>query len=408
MAISFCLGLIIEKCNMTSIYFFPWLDISKTIDFGSVLLEPYGRGQLPGDQKNITQSEIDEVMNFYKTSPTESVQNCTLVRLTGREIGEDISDDNKSFLRVFSEILCFSNISERTYFSLSNNYCCKEDFSLHSHGWQAEHFDGFIVIPSRRRDGFSRNMTDSEYGAYHLPHNANKSSNLEENPPLLQSLLQAFQNMSDNQWGDIYECVINYNLANTDNSLVAPEAEMVLLHAAFDAIFRDIRDNTKKRTNVFQSYIGNTLKTIADMQDDSCMASVIDERDNGKNLPLIEHWISDFKIARGHHAHGGSTRNYPSKWSQRNHLVLGSFVLPLLLKKRLQTAGFYKWSHEDQAKLIAFESLIQFDHFSAKWFVDVRKRNEHPWYKALQAAEKEANLRDTEDAVRLDLTRFCS
>ena len=113
---------------MTSIYFFPWLDISKTIDFGSVLLEPYGRGQLPGDQKNITQSEIDEVMNFYKTSPTESVQNCTLVRLTGREIGEDISDDNKSFLRVFSEILCFSNISERTYFSLSNNYSLRNIF----------------------------------------------------------------------------------------------------------------------------------------------------------------------------------------------------------------------------------------------------------------------------------------
>lgn len=388
---------------MTSIYFFPWLDAPKTIDFGSVVLEPYERGQLPGDQKRITQAEIDEVMNFYKASPTESVQNCLLIRLPDHQIGEDLNEDEKSFLRVFGELLCFSHIAERTYFGWDYHYCCKEDFAVHGHGWPSERFDGHIVIHTRRRDGISYNMTDAEYGAYHRPHNANKSSNLQESPPLLQPLLQAFQNMNDDQWGDIYECVINYNLANTDNALIAPEAEMVLLHSAFDAIFRDVGDKPKERTKVFQAYMGTPLKTAADLEDDSCLADLIIKRDNGKNLSLVEHWIRDFKLTRGHHAHGGTTRNYPGLWSQPNHLVLGSFILPLLLKKRLESAGFHTWSHEDQANLAAFERLIQYNHFSDKWCDDVRKRSEHPWYQARQAARQEASRKEMEDIVRQTL-----
>ncbi len=385
---------------MTSIYFFPWLDAPKTMDFGSVLLEPYERGQLPGDQKNITQSEIDEVMNFYKTSPTESVQNCFLIRLPDHQIGEDLSDDEKSYLRVFGELLCFSHIAERTYFGWDPHYCCKEDFSVHGHGWPSERFDGHIVIHTRRRDGVSYNMTDAEYGAYHRPHNANKSSNLQENSPLLQPLLQAFQNMNDDQWGDIYECVINYNLANTDNALIAPEAEMVLLHSAFDAIFRKVEDNPKDRAKVFHDYVGCPLKTITDLQDDSCLATPITKRDNGKNLSLIEHWIRDFKLTRGHCAHGGTTRNYPGIWSQKNHLVLGSFILPLLVKKRMKSAGFYRWSHTDQANLAAFERLVQYDHFSDKWCGDIRRRSEHPWNRVQKAAQDEASHREIDDIIR--------
>lgn len=385
---------------MTSIYFFPWLDAPKTIDFGSVLLEPYECGQFPGDHECITQADIDRVMDFYKTSPTESVQSCLLIRLPNRKIGEDLSEDEKSYLRVFGELLCFSHIAERTYFGWDYHYCCKEDFELYGQGWASDRFDGHIVIPSRKRDGITYNMTDDEYGAYHRPHNANKSSSLQEEPPLIQPLLQAFQNMNDDQWGDIYECVINYNLSNTDNALIVPEAEMVLLHSAFDAIFRDVGNNPKERTKVFQAYMGRSLKTAADPQDDSCLADLIIERDNGKNLSLIEHWIRDFKLTRGHHAHGGTTRNYPGLWSQPNHLVLGSFILPLLVKKRLESAGFYTWSHEDQANLEAFERLIQYNHFSDKWCDDVRKRSEHPWYQARQAARQEASRKETEDIVR--------
>jgi hypothetical protein len=384
---------------MTSIYFFPWLDAQNSIDFGSVLLEPYERGELPGNQERITQDEIDAVLNFYKTSPTENVQRCLLIRLPSRQIGEDLNEDEKSYLRVFGELLCFSHIAERTYFGWDYHYCCKEDFAVHGHGWSSERFDGHIVIHTRRRDGVSYNMTDAEYGAYHRPHNANKSSSLQENPPLLQPLLQAFQNMNNDQWGDIYECVINYNLANTDNALIAPEAEIVLLHSAFDAIFRDVGDNPKERTKVFQAYMGRALKTIADLQDDSCLADLIIKHDNGKNRSLIEHWIKDFKLTRGHHAHGGTSRNYPGLWSQPNHLVLGSFVLPLLVKKRLESAGFYTWSHEDYANLSAFEGLIQYNHFSEKWCDDVRKRSEHPWYRASQAVRQEVSKREMEAIV---------
>lgn len=385
---------------MTSIYFFPWLDAPKTMDFGSVLLEPYERGKFPGDQELVTQAEIDEVMNFYKASPTENIQSCLMIRLPNKKIGEDLSEDEKGFLRVFAELLCFSHIAERTFFGRDYHYCCKEDFAFHGHGWASERFNGFIVIQSRRRDGFNQNMTDAESAAYHRPHNANKGSNLQEQPSLLQPLLQAFKNMDDSLRVDIYECIINYNLANTDNALITPEVEMVLLHSAFDAIFRKVGDCPARRAEVFQNYFDKSLIGVERLKKDSCLVDPITKRDKGKKLSLIEHWINDFKLTRGHCAHGGTTRNYPGIWSQKNHLVLGSFILPLLVKKRMESAGFYRWSHTDQANLAAFERFVQYDHFSDKWCGDIRHRSKHPWNRVQKAAQKKASTREIGDIIR--------
>jgi hypothetical protein len=384
---------------VTSIYFFPWLDVPKTIDFGSVLLEPYRRGRLPGNQEYITQSSIDKVMDFYKDSPVESVSSCAMLRLKDYKIGQDITESEKEFLRIFAELLCFSHIAERSYFCSDIHYCCKEDFALHSQWWNSAEFDGFITVPSRRRDGYKLNLTDAEYDAYHCPHNANKSSNLLEIPSLIIPLLNAYKAMNAKQLGNVYECIINYNLANTDNALISTEAELVLLHSAFDAIFRDVDNNSIKREEFFKSHIKCSLKTVSNFETDSCLANSIIQKDNNKQLSLIYHWLEDFKSMRGHCAHGGTIRNYKGLWSQRNHLVLGSFVLPLLLKKQLEIAGFYNWSHEDQANLESFEKLIQYDHFNQKWFEDIRRSSDHPWNRIRKLSMREANRSETKDVI---------
>lgn len=373
---------------MPALYFLPWIKTRHALDLGPVVLEPYERGQLPGNQPSITQNEIDGVLSFYKTGPNETVQECILIRPSNRPIGQELDDEEQAFLRIFMEAFCFSQLTERRYFEQGFNYCCREDFIIHGHSWLGR-FDGHIVIPSRRRDGRSLNLTDAETDAYYCPHNANRTASIHESPELLAPLLSARSAMDENHWGNLYECITAFNLANTDNALFTHDTEMVLLYGAFEALFRKIASGSRRRADFIRNQLGRTLIGVDGIAADSNLAR--DERWQNSDRPLIEHWLRDFKDSRGHLAHGGTTRNYPGHWSVLNHLMLGTFLLPLLVKIRLAQSSVYTWSEQDQAALSSFERLLQYDHFDPQFFADLRKRYEHPWLRIGREAFREAS-----------------
>ena len=220
---------------MPAIYFYPWLDGSN-IDIGPFTLERYERRKKPGNQKQISQSQIDSIMSFYRNSPKEYLKSCLLVRPKVKDFGEELNDDEKLLLNSFTEILCFCYLSERKFFSQNVNYCCKEDFQLYSHGWSGD-FDKMIVVTSRRRDGYSMNLIDNNYSIYLRPHHTNPSSELSVVPALVSSLMGLACSENDkSKWNSLYESIINFNLANTDNPLITQESEIISLYSSFQSV----------------------------------------------------------------------------------------------------------------------------------------------------------------------------
>lgn len=384
---------------MPSIYFFPWLNAPRPLQYGDVVLEPYVRGEAPGDQPSVSQTDIDGLMDFYRMGPSEPLQMCLLIRRQDRAIGEHVSDDDSASFRLFAEILCCGSLSERSFFSHDGNYCSKDDFQLHGYGWPGK-FDGHIVIPSRRRDGRALNLTDAEYGSYLRPHNSNRWVSLNENSPLLLALLSASKILPPKKWAAIYTSIANFNLANTDSSQITPDAELVLLYAGFQAIFGKLDDNSKAQALLIGEYLGKPPRGLSEMADTAIKKAIIAR--HGANTPksILQLWLEDFRSSRGEIAHG--QQGYRSTWSLPNHLALGSFLFPLLLKKHLQSLDVYRWTTRDQVDLQSFEHLIQYDHFDAELFGETRKRLDHPWYKARVAARNEAQsaeLRKTLEEV---------
>ena len=363
---------------MPALYFFPWLSAQAPLKFEQLTLEPYQRSLRPKEGLSVTLAEIDKLLDFYRTGPNETIDECLLVKFDGQSIGDEINDDQRSFLGSFAQLLCCSYLSDREYFTQYSNYWCADNFQLHAQGWRNP-FDGHVVISSRRRDGRSLNLTDAEFDAHYRPHNAAGRSTLQPPSALIQALLSC---SATDAWPGLYVGISNFNLANTDRELMTPETEMVLLYGAFQAVFDNVPDQAREHASLLRSYLGTEGFLIADVISDSNIKDKLLSRyRQGTPKSLLEIWFDEFRAMRGHFAHGKARDGYPAIWSADNHLTLGTFLFPLLLKRRLAAMDHYEWSQQDQADLACFENLLQYNHFANQWFENVRDRHKHPWHR---------------------------
>jgi hypothetical protein len=83
----------------------------------------------------------------------------------------------------------------------------------------------------------------------------------------------------------------------------------------------------------------------------------------GKYDTIRERWVRDLFRLRGDYAHGRVDAQYPAAWTTRDHLLLASFVVPLILKLELAGRGLYTFKDSDSDGIDAFEALCCADHY---------------------------------------------
>lgn len=109
-------------------------------------------------------------------------------------------------------------------------------------------------------------------------------------------------------------------------------------------------------------------------------------------------WVKDFYNLRSKLAHVELGHKYPAIWSTRNHLLLASYVFPLVLKCLLVKKGAYQFTKDDQLRINAFEKLVCQDHFGP-----VKNRsvpNSHPWNQILHDAGWEEAKRHALETIQ--------
>lgn len=355
--------------SMSMLAFLPWLSLKKSIVVGEFELIPYLRDLQPAGQGTQLQGILDRVLAPYR-SGAQPISSATLIRIDNNEFICDFTEEERAALFIICELLAISGLAVREYFTYGG-YQNRDNFRLVIQAF-ATAGEG-AAITSRRRDGSNMNYWDeSSYKVQkpeHIPLETNRIDHL-----LLDALVQA---RNSKHWERIYEALLSFNLANTDNAEVSEHIEAVLLTSAFERLL----DCRSGKENELAKQFTRVCSPSQNLVLQSCSALENSEITNRfkRASTIREMWIRDFFRLRGNLAHGNIESRYTPVWSLRNHLLLASYAFPIALKCELATLGLYAKTENDQEAVDMFEPLTCEDHF--RQVLNRHNPREHPWNK---------------------------
>jgi len=373
---------------MSMLAFFPWLEVSEPVTAGEFELLPFRRGVAPSGRGTTDQAIYDRLLAPYHSGGAP-IGHATLARIAGDDLTRDRSDDERGALFVFSELLSMSGLAARDFFGLGLTYHNRDNFRLVVQGFSDDR--GGAAITTRRRDGSTLNFWPGDDYRVQKPEHVSLGRSLLD-LELLKALLDSRE--SEN-WNSLYEAILSFNLSNTDSSDVSEHIEAVLLVGAFERLLGCHRG---KEDDLVGRFV--TILTPTENKQPGAVTFLGTSARRFRNSPTVrDMWIRDFFRLRGNLAHGKIQSLYQPVWGLRNHLLLGSFVFPLVLKLVLRAAGAYGLSLTDQEAIDMFEEQACHDHFAP--VADRNDSRSHPWNRV----REEAVHRRLERSLAAELSR---
>ena len=337
---------------MSEILFFPWLLIKEPISFGKFGLYPYDKRS---EVTNIIDGRLKSILNNYLrcfyVDENRTVYATTLLSINNKfeiEFNESLSNE----LAFLVELIAFCGLGSRDFFKNGVNYCNKDNFQLKRFSI-TENQIAYKKI-TRRRDGATANGISANKFRENKPEHVILSVvNLDKE--LLNSLVEAQSNLHASIWDNIFEGILNFNLANTDSSSITINIELVFLVSGFERLLNSKHGKEDDLANKFIKAF-ETFQTIEIKDCVRCNANTLKRFTKCKSVREI--WIRDLFRLRGDLAHGKIIKNSTSVWSINEHLVLGSFIFPLVAKILLNKLNVYNLSKNDSLSVDGFESFL--------------------------------------------------
>ena len=371
---------------MSTLAFYPWLQLRDPHVVDGVHLIPYQRGKSPYESK--TQESIDTILARYFNRPDTQLSKATLAIFDNNAPTAPLSEDQISKLFSITQIITTAGLAQRQFFTHPLTYCNSQLFKLIVQNFTSE--NNAIAITTRRRDGSTQNLiTGITYRVVQAEH-IHSPLAVEIDFPLVDGLLKARQH---NDYPSINEAILGFNLANTDSEDIAERVEIVLLCGAFERLFGCKNGKSDDLAKAFCAAF--VLSTPLDPK----TSPRTDNLESGIKS-VREIWILDFFRRRNDYAHGRvTTPAQPARWELREHLILGSFVFSLALKIVLSRINAYSLSASDKDAIDIFEALVAIPKLfeptghtalpgSWPWTETMKKANEKANDRAFEAAAK--------------------
>ncbi|MEA5480717.1 hypothetical protein VB774_24040 [Pseudanabaena galeata UHCC 0370] len=277
---------------MSEILFFPWLLIKEPISFGEFGLYPYDKRS---EVTNIIDGRLKSILNnylrYFYVNDNRTIYATTLLSINNKfeiEFNESLSNE----LAFLVELIVFCGLGSRDFFKNGLNYCNKDNFQLKRFSI-TENQIAYKKI-TRRRDGATANGISANKFRENKPEHVILSVvNLDKE--LLNSLVKAQSILPESIWDNIFEGILNFNLANTDSSSITINIELVLLVSAFERLLnsRNGKEDTlaKKFTEAFEIF-----QTIEPKDCVRCNTNTLKRFIKCKSVREI--WIRDFANSR--------------------------------------------------------------------------------------------------------------
>lgn len=354
--------------KIQTLAFFPWLELKEQLDTPYFKTVAYRKDVAPGPGPE--QAVIQDMLSPYKNAG-RSVASCTLLLLKDQELLEEFSEKARKEAFIYAELIAFCGLSNRTFFNtVQIGYVNRDDFTFYIQSRQED--SGAVVINSRRRDGNKTSIFSRDVLNFPRPAHLGTNFPVDIDRDLLHSLIAAQETA---EWERYWEAIIGFGRSNTDNPSISDEAEIVLMIGAFQRLC-DVDHSVDKILPV----LSQIIPPRNPIPPSSCKRFTDDKdllQKYCRSNSMLEAWMRDFFAIRGQKGHGRIEIPFKTAWASHEHLLLGSFLFPLLLKSILATEGHYKLSTQDKSELDLFEELA-----AARLFEVNRKEGEGeiwPW-----------------------------
>ena len=331
--------------------FFPWLTIEGPTQVAGFWLLPYRRGHVPCGAGTAAQQAMDTLAGCYMQSPEDCIENAVVLARDPRAPLRRLSEDDLQAAFELAQLVTVDALASRNFFDWPGGYVNGDQFRLVAQNF-TEQVDGVTII-ARRRDGGTRNFWPIELYQVWQPEHVSTTWRVTADGSLLAALVAA-QGHPD--WGRFFESVISFNLANTDSDAIAMQSEAVLLMSALERVL-----NARPKDNELLAKFSDLFRPSSSLAKSDCERIRSSPRQFNKTDSVSGVWLLDFFAFRGHLAHGRAAGTFRPVWSLREHLLLGSFIYPVLLKLSLAALNLYELVERDHVHVEAFERLASLD-----------------------------------------------
>lgn len=353
---------------MGYIIIIPWLTLREPIDVGNFRYVPVDLDyhEMPNEDREILEKAVEPFHVVRK----RSIKRFTLIEFNDGYLN-DYSSDEIELFKFIHELFKVSCLSNRMFFQSTGMYinCDKLDYYIrrHNKGYN------FQTLYGRRRDGNIMSISTERSEYIKSPINISRMVPYRPDIELLNSLMDAKENITDRNWYKIYNSVLNFNAGNTDNAKVSPTQEVIHIRSAFELLLseRELSDDFISIIDEFTDY--KNIEGFPEFMEREGNLN-IDEK-----MPLSQAWIEEFICVRDQLAHGNSLSKFESRWPLNEHLLLSSFIYPSVLKWFLQKQEQYKLTRVDIARFKAFEELASVIHLRDYSDEDTEEGFEYPW-----------------------------
>jgi hypothetical protein len=321
--------------------FFPWLEIEGSVRVDRFRLVRFQRGREPAGPGSAEQHAIDSVLAPFRQR-SGPVNVATLACHDGKSYTSDLGETEREELVVFSQIVTFGGLSSRELCAfVASRYCNASDFTFTMQGFQDTANGTFFDV--RRRDGYTSVRVTAD--AYQVPAPAHLGARFRVrlDVPLMEALYRV---RGQPLWDRLYESIAPFIRANTDSPDISPQLEVVEMVGALEKALGVWGADGLKKT--FEHHFRPTVDISP-----RDAPRVPPARRNGTSLRRL--WIADLYELRNAHAHGSQSPPADLMWDRTEHLLLGAYAFPLLVKSLLREAGVYSLTEDDQEAIDLFE-----------------------------------------------------
>ena len=341
--------------------FLPWLPLKGPVSVGGFDFVPFldSSGVVAASLAGLKDA-FPIILSSYYDAQERPRQNCVVVTdQSAQHLDEawNLSEARVDAVRWASSLLFLASWAANEYFTPIGSYVNDTSFQLYFQRF-TEPVD-FVSLSYRKRDGRVL-YGGPRHGEIHFTMPLHSSSSQFQVEADFLASLNAAEVARSPMVESLKAVLPLVRLANTDNDVMTLDAEAALMGFAFEQYFQadKARDLAAKFDALFSVY-GKTTALAAQAQRPGIYPDP-DPRYTQAQLGWLvaKIWMLEFHQYRSAVAHGGSLSGRTWGWSPFEHLVMASFVFPLVVKLRLVQEGHYSLSRGDEIRCRAVDALM--------------------------------------------------
>lgn len=324
----------------------PWLKLKSSVTVLRVCFTPYAREQGPVTLQ-LFSSDIDRILARYRDVEGRPIVECGVGVLDPNDPCKDITDVEASRVNEAIQLFAFAGLAMNEYFSQVGHYTNSSAFQVFFQGFTPGSSNE-ITFFIRRRDGRTREVGSKQGQVkFSIPIQCAHLEPAHIDLALLEALDQCFK-APDAQTRRLLQAISRFNQAHTDSDAVLPEREIILMASAFEQLFANCngaKDLACKVSTLLDNY--GAVKVGSSVRASAIQLAKGREKKQEQAWFLHRKWVQELYHLRNDFTHGNDPARRSWGWSVPEHLVMASFVFPLLVKVLLAAKSKYSLTQQD-------------------------------------------------------------